>query len=219
MNSKIIETLKQHKANITGVKRESAVLIPLVLKNGVWHLMYEVRAATLKSQPGEICFPGGKLECHEDSESAAIRETCEELNLEPSDIEVIGRVDSILTSFNMLIHCFVGIIDKPFESIHFSKDEVDHVFLVPVPHLCENAPDTYEIQTQMNIPESFPFEKIPDGKDYDFRTSKYPVIFYHYKDKHIWGLTARMTRNFVELLSPHCDHFDQRRKQMHQKPL
>jgi 8-oxo-dGTP pyrophosphatase MutT (NUDIX family) len=183
--------------------------------------MYEVRASTLKSQPGEICFPGGKLECHEDSESAAVRETCEELNIEPSDIEVIGRVDSILTSFNMLIHCFVGIIDRPFETIRFSRDEVDQIFLVPLAHLCENDPDSYEIQTQMQVPESFPFEKIPDGKDYNFRTSNYPVIFYHFEDKHIWGLTARMTRNFVELLNQHCEVFSQKRKhsQLNQKPM
>lgn len=208
MNSKIIETLKSYTPNTIGVKRESSVLIPLVLRDGLWHLMYEVRASHLNSQPGEICFPGGKMEPGETSEEAAVRETCEELNIKASDIEVISQIDSVLTSFNMLIHCHVGIVHTPFEEIKYSKDEVDHLFLTPVRHLHEHKPQKYKIDTKFNLPDDFPFEDIPEGKKYNFKTTSYPVLFYQFGEKVIWGLTARMTERFIELISDHCDSMD-----------
>ena len=207
MNSKLINTLKNYNANTTGVKRESSVLLPLILKDGEWNLMYEVRASTLNSQPGEICFPGGKMECHENAKEAAVRETCEELNIRSEDIEVIGRIDSVMTSFNMLIHCYVGIIHKNFEDIKYSKDEVDHLFLAPVSYMCKHEPLKYNVKTLMELPEDFPYDNIPEGRNYNFKTSSYPVIFYQYYNKTIWGLTARMTESFIELVSNHCEDF------------
>ena len=207
MNEKIINLLKSYQPNISGVKRKSSILIPLIMKDGAWHLMYEVRSFDLTSQPGEICFPGGKMESGENPSQTAVRETCEELNLTPEDIEVISQIDSILTSFNMIIHCHVGIINKPFEEIKYASDEVDHLFLVPVSYLCHHKPEEYVINTTFDLPESFPFESIPNGKDYNFKNSSYPVIFYHYNDKTIWGLTARMTKSFIELVNSACQHF------------
>ncbi|HSN65411.1 MAG TPA: CoA pyrophosphatase, partial [Fusibacter sp.] len=125
MIDKLIETIKSHKANTSGVKRQSSVLIPLIKRNDTWHLLYERRSYDLKSQPGEICFPGGSIEAVELPRDAAIRETCEELNLTRDSIEIIGQIDSIMTSFDMLIHCYVGLLHCQFEEIDFSKDEVD----------------------------------------------------------------------------------------------
>lgn len=196
----LIETIQKHKPNTSGVSRQSAVMLPLILRNGEWHLLYEKRSSALKTQPGEICFPGGSLEDIENSEEAAIRETCEELGLSSADIEIVGQIDSILTSFDMLIHCYVGILKYDFEEIPFSKDEVDTIFTVPVHFFLNNPPKSYMIHSKFDLTDDFPFHSIPNGKDYNFKTATYPIVFYDYESFTIWGLTARMTQQFVDII-------------------
>lgn len=200
MIDKIIETIKSHTPNITGVKRHSSILIPLIERAGTLHLLYEKRALSLKSQPGEICFPGGAIEDVEHPMDAALRETCEELGIIESQIEIIGQIDSILTSFDMLIHCYVGLLHIPFDEIRFSEEEVASIFTVPIQYLIDHTPKTYLIKSRFDLQEDFPFESIPNGKDYNFKTMSYPVVFYDYEDYTIWGLTARMTEQFVKMI-------------------
>ena len=59
--------------------RQYAVLVPLINISGVTYLIFEKRSNKLKRQPGEICFPGGKLEENETMQECAVRETEEEL--------------------------------------------------------------------------------------------------------------------------------------------
>lgn len=66
------------------------MLIPLVEKDGELHLLFEVRAKHMESQPGEICFPGGHVEQGENPKDAALRETFEELGIPTEKIELIG---------------------------------------------------------------------------------------------------------------------------------
>lgn len=204
MIDELIETIQTHKPNITGVSRQSAVLLPLILRNGEWHLLYEKRSMALKTQPGEICFPGGSLEDIENSEEAAIRETCEELGLSRPDIEIVGQIDSILTSFDMLIHCYVGKLKCKFEEIRYSKEEVDTIFSVPIAFFLNNPPKSYMIHSKFDLTDDFPFHSIPNGKDYNFKTATYPIVFYDYEGFTIWGLTARMTQQFVDMIREEC---------------
>ncbi len=200
MIDKLIETIKSHKANTSGVKRQSSVLLPLIKRNDTWHLLFERRSFDLKSQPGEICFPGGTIETLEHPRDAAIRETCEELNLNPSNIEIIGQIDTIMTSFDMLIHCYVGMLTCHFEDIAFSKNEVDMIFTVPIDHFMQNPPTSYLIKSKFDLSDDFPFQSIPNGKDYNFKLMSYPVVFYNYELYTIWGLTARMTEQFINMI-------------------
>ena len=200
MIDKLIETIKAHQANTSGVKRQSSVLIPLIKRNDTWHLLYERRSYDLKSQPGEICFPGGTIETVEHPRDAAIRETCEELNLTQDSIEIIGQIDSIMTSFDMLIHCYVGLLLCPFEEIAYSKDEVDLIFTVPIEHFMLNPPMSYLINSKFDLSDDFPFQSIPNGKDYNFKSTSYPIVFYDYEIYTIWGLTARMTEQFIGMI-------------------
>jgi 8-oxo-dGTP pyrophosphatase MutT (NUDIX family) len=77
----------------------------------------------LNTQPGEICFPGGGIEKNETPMKSSIRETCEELNIDESNIRVIGSTDYIITPFNLILYPFVGILENiDFKNINFSHD-------------------------------------------------------------------------------------------------
>lgn len=178
----------------------SAVLIPLINIDGEYHLLYEVRSFDLKSQPGDICFPGGKTEEGETGEESAIRETMEELNLNRDQIRIMGEVDTIMTPFNLIIRVFVGeLINVSVEDINYSKDEVEDVFTVPLHYLLNNEPREYIFDSQMIIPEDFPIDKVYNGENYNWRRGKYPTYIYEYDNYFIWGMTARMTLQFTEL--------------------
>ena len=71
-------------------KGSAAVLIPILIRDGKYHVLYEVRSAKLKTQPGEVCFPGGRIEQGETPGEAAIREACEELCITRDQMEIVG---------------------------------------------------------------------------------------------------------------------------------
>ena len=102
--SKLLQSRGGEIENETDYLR-SAVLVPLVRREGRLGVLFEVRSAALTSQPGDISFPGGRIELDDaGAEAAAVRETREELSLPDSAIEVttlaaalaelgVGRVD------------------------------------------------------------------------------------------------------------------------------
>lgn len=191
-----------------GQHKSYAILIPLIYVDGNIHLLFEVRSENLKTQPGEICFPGGKIEEDESPLESAIRETCEELNINESNIEVIGQTDYIVTPFNLILYPFVGFIKNiDIKNINFNKDEVGSIFTVPLDFFMSNTPETYFVKSKLDIPDDFPFEKIQNGKVYNFRSGKYPIYFYEYDKYIIWGITARIINNLICILDKKIDLF------------
>jgi len=177
---------------------DAAVLVPLVYENGVLGILFEVRATTLRRQPGEICFPGGKYECKDKSfANTAIRETCEELGLELQDLELLGELDALVTHSGPILHPFVGKI-KYTEKIRFNPAEVDCIFTVPLKYLLECEPRIGYVQLADKPRDDFPFELVPDRVRNWRYHKEYKVYFYEYQDKVIWGLTARMLYAFLE---------------------
>ena len=174
--------------------------MPLIEINGKWEVIYELRAKTLNNQPGEVSFPGGEVEKGETFKQAALRETMEELLIEENNVEIIGELDYLVANENMIIHCFLGrILGIDFDEIKANKDEVDHLFTVPLDFLLNNEPDRYELDIQTLENEEFPYNLIPNGKKYKFRRGKHQVLFYKYNKYIIWGFTARMTKNLVDI--------------------
>ena len=82
-----------HEPEIQDVKQQYAVLVPLVEGPEGPSLLFEVRASTLAHQPGEVCFPGGRVEPGESPKDCALRETFEELAIPPGEVELIAPLD------------------------------------------------------------------------------------------------------------------------------
>ncbi|WP_233488449.1 CoA pyrophosphatase [Petrotoga sp. 9PW.55.5.1] len=182
-----------------GVENCFSVLISIVKIDRSLHLLYELRSKKLERQPGEVSFPGGEIEKNETPKEAAIRECCEELNLKPENIELIGAADYLLTPFNYLIYSYIGFLNVDVEKIK-PNEEVEKIFTVPIDYFLTHEPLKHNTYLTNETDEGFPYELIPNGKDYNWRIGKYPVYFYVYQDHIIWGLTARLTYEFIQKL-------------------
>ncbi|KJS84956.1 MAG: hypothetical protein JM58_09290 [Peptococcaceae bacterium BICA1-8] len=194
--------IKNRRAKIIDQEkyRKSAVLVPLVNYQDEECLLFEVRSQKLNIQPGEICFPGGGVEPRDkNEEETAVRETCEELGLSTSDIEVIGPLDILITPFQFMITPFIARLDD-YKKITLNKSEVESVFYVPVDFFLNNPPETYLTKVTISPRPDFPAHLLPNGKTYNWRAGSYPVHFYQYQGHTIWGITARIIENFIEII-------------------
>ena len=185
--------------------KRASVLIPIIKKDNSYEILFEVRAKTLRSQPNEIAFPGGKIEKGEDPQTACIRETCEEIGITQDDIEIISPLDLYLNLSNLIIHPFLGIIKESalkndIQNLLINKDEVDHVFSVPITYLLDSSPEEFENEVEVKVNENFPYSKIPNKENYKFAVGKYSTLFYEYKNYIIWGITAKILENFLNFI-------------------
>lgn len=179
----------------------SSVLIPLVDLDGELHIVFQVRSSTLNTQPSEVSFPGGKLEKSDKSPlETALRETHEEFGLSENQIDMVSELDLLVSPFGVIIHSFLGKISS-IDDIHINSDEVDSFFTVPISFLVNYTPEEHVNSLIPNFDENFPFNLIPNGKDYKFRNAKHKIYFYRYKDKVIWGMTAVILENFISKLN------------------
>lgn len=178
-----------------------AVLIPLIEIDGETHILYELRSHDMSTQPGEISFPGGKVEEGESYREAAVRETMEELNISRDNIEVIEQLDYFVSYSNITIYCFLGKLSGVnVDKLRPNIGEVDHVFTVPLDFFLETEPDCYYLDVKTDLNDEFPYNLIPNGRDYKFRKGRQTVMFYYFKDYIIWGFTAKMTRKLIEII-------------------
>lgn len=179
----------------------TAVLIPLVLVDGEWHILFEVRSFTMRKQPGDISFPGGSIDATDASPlAAAVRETSEELGIDPKTIHVIGQLSPYFISSSFVTYPYVAIIEN--DQIHhaYNKEEVEEVFTVPVNWLLNYEPYMHEVSVKIEPSSDFPFDKIVNGAHYQWRTRSMEEWFYHYEQYTIWGLTARILKHFLEII-------------------
>ena len=181
--------------------RSYAVLVPLVERGRELCLLYEVRAKTLRRQPGEICFPGGRMEPGESPEECALRETWEELGIPPESVNVLGRLDFIAHRANFLMWPVLGVVDSKalFPHLRPNPDEVDEYFFVPLSHLLETEPIEYTYDLIPTPAVNFPYELIGIPRDYKWQKGSENVPVYPWQGRAIWGLTGRITRNLVQI--------------------
>jgi len=177
----------------------AAILVPLIREKDQLSLLFEVRSANLAWQPGEICFPGGRIETTDENSSfAAVRETSEELCIETDKIKVLGSLYEIISPIGVRLYPTVAYLDinKPISP---SAAEVSEVFTVPLEYLLAYKPIVAHMERSTKPLADFPFELLPNySKEWKSRKN-YQVLFYKYENYVIWGLTAQVLFNFLEV--------------------
>lgn len=185
---------------VMGCYSHYSVLVPLVKKDGELNLLFEVRSPDLERQPGEVCFPGGRMEEKEDAEECAVRETAEELGIGRSAIRVINRLDSLYTYSNSALHSFLGELDyRALLYAEINRKEVESVFYIPLRDIVTSEPFVYKTEALLNVGDDFPYEMINASGGYNWGKGCHDVLIYNFGDKIVWGLTARIVYNFAEI--------------------
>lgn len=196
---KIKDVFGKRKAGAEEFFKFFSVLVPVVERKGRLFLLYEVRGKKLVRQPGEICFPGGEMERDESPQECALRETWEEIGVLPGDIEVVAQLDTIYTYSSFAMYCFLGIIkEEAVEALTLSTVEVEEVFFVALDDLLSQEPEVYTVDVVPDVPEDFPYDRVTGGDKYSWRKGKAPVPVYDIDNRVIWGLTARITKRFID---------------------
>ena len=159
----------------------SAVLIPLFYKEGHIHILLTQRSEQVIHHKGQICFPGGSYQSGDATLlQTALRETEEEIGLIAKDVEVLGELDDISTiTSRYVISPFVALIPYPYP-FKPNHNEIKQIFSIPLSEL------TNEIHFQQSYPDS---------------DKQCPIsYYYHYREHIIWGVTARILNQLIELL-------------------
>jgi 8-oxo-dGTP pyrophosphatase MutT (NUDIX family) len=177
-----------------------SVLVPLVERNGELFLLYQLRSETLRRQPGEVGFPGGKIEPGETPLACAIRETTEELGIPGESIEIIGELDYIHGYSDFMMYAFLAAVADADFARNFNRAEVQEVFLVPVSFFLKNEPEIYHYEIEPRIGDDFPYDKIQPKGFYRWSVGRATVPIYNYEGRAIWGLTGRITLQLINIL-------------------
>lgn len=179
--------------------KKFALGIPLVYYNGQLCIIFEVRSQLLTHQPGEVCLPGGAVEPGEDFALAAVRETSEELEISPDQIELIAPMDIYISPTGQYITPYLLFL-KAYQGT-YNLSEVAEIFYVPVKFFWENKPDIYENYIYTKPAKNLPIEKIPHRRKYPWRSGSSSVYFYPEFQGHlIWGLTAKIMCSAAEIM-------------------
>ena len=179
----------------------SAVLIPLVQVDGEWHILFEVRSFTMRKQPGDISFPGGRIDPSDSTPlAAALRETQEELGVDPETVTHVRQLSPYIASPAFVVYPFMAIIDYSQIIDSYNKEEVEEVFTIPLKWLLNYEPYMHLVSVEPTPSPDFPFEKIMNGAQYQWRTQSIEEWFFDYGKYTIWGLTARILKHFIEII-------------------
>lgn len=182
-----------------------SLLLPLVQKEDGLHVLFEVRSMAMRRQPGEVCFPGGKIDDNDESPAhAAIRETNEELGVSFEHIDILFPLDFMLSPFGTIIYSYAGLIDLSY--VNLNEAEVGEIFTVPLDFLLTTEPELHYIELRPEPEENFPYHLIARGKEYNWQKKMMEEYFYFYENRIIWGLTARILKHFLDIVrsAPHA---------------
>lgn len=177
------DPLDQHVSEIPEgtVLRAAAVLVPLVERGGQVNLLFTQRTDHLAAHPGQISFPGGRVEAADTSRAdTALRETEEEIGLARQRVTVLGNLPEYLLPTGFRITPVVGWIEAPFE-MRADPYEVADIFEIPLTHFID--PSRYQ------------------RHEYHFNGRHRHYVAIPYEGRYIWGATAGMLLTMSRVLS------------------
>jgi len=158
--------------------RPAAVLVPVWLRAEGTALILTKRSSHLKHHPGQIAFPGGKVDATDAGPmAAALREAQEEIGLPPDRVEILGALPVHETVTGFAVTPFVGLVRGAFDPTP-EAGEVEEVFSVPLSHVLTPARFAIERRQWMGVWRRY--YAVPYGPYY------------------IWGATARILRGLAD---------------------
>jgi 8-oxo-dGTP pyrophosphatase MutT (NUDIX family) len=163
--------------------RPAAALLLVYPHDGVWHVPLTVRGSQLRHHTGQVSLPGGRIDPGESVEEAALREAQEEVAVEPTAVELLGRLTPLpIAVSGYLLHPVVGVTrQRPV--FRLADGEVDRLLEVPLSHL--QNPDIVRWEERRR---SLPPHGLMD------------VPYYDVDEMRIWGATAMVLAEFLALL-------------------
>ncbi len=159
--------------------KPAAVLMPVQERQDGDYIVLTKRADHLSRHRGQIAFPGGRVDSGDAGEmEAALRESQEEIGLDPAHVNVLGRIDQVMAAYGYVVTPFVGLIPPAYE-FRPNPAETSAVFAVPIDALLE--------------PKNLSLA------DHGWSNGA-TVYHFHYEQWDIWGATANMIVQFLDLV-------------------
>lgn len=163
------------------LENNAAVLVPFAYHHSELVILFTHRSHTLVSHRGQVSFPGGMHEPTDpDMQSTALRETEEEIGISSKNIQIFGQLDCIQSHTGTLIFPFVGFI-KDLNGLNKNLDEVERIFCIPYAWLS----DPHNLHQEDYRRSNGEIQRVWSFNDYD--------------GEKIWGITAEITRQLIEL--------------------
>jgi 8-oxo-dGTP pyrophosphatase MutT (NUDIX family) len=158
----------------------AAVLLPLFRERKAYHVLLTKRTHKVKTHKGEISFPGGVRDRSDrDLKETALRESFEEIGLRPGDVKILGCLDDVETMTRYRIRPFVGVFPHPYPFL-INREEIEEIVEVPCQSLVREA--------------------FLEEKKVVLNSGERVIYAYTYQDYRIWGATAAILKQFVDLV-------------------
>jgi 8-oxo-dGTP pyrophosphatase MutT (NUDIX family) len=163
-----------------GYMREAAVLMPVTERDRRYHFLLTRRTEEVQTHKGQISFPGGMREKGEPLVKTALRETFEEVGIREDRIEILGRFHDYMSITRYRVTPFAAFISRPFP-MHPQVTEVAEVLQVPF--------EIFRDPSRLRIEKRAVMDKDEN------------VYYYSYGRHQVWGLTARIIKDFLDILN------------------
>ncbi|MGI9248084.1 MAG: CoA pyrophosphatase [Woeseiaceae bacterium] len=165
---------------LTATLKPAGVLIPVMERSADLSVLLTQRSAELKHHAGQVSFPGGRMEEHDpDVRITALRETHEEVGIEPDFVSVIGFLDPMPTITGYAVTPVVGLVSESAQLV-IDRTEVEYTFEVPLDFLLDEGNDRFV--------------------DREYQGRSFPMVEFHYDGQRIWGATAQILLKFRKFL-------------------
>lgn len=176
----VLERRVRRRIDTAPALLRAAVLIPVLRRGDEIELLFTRRTDTVLTHKGQISFPGGQREDSDiETVETALRESYEEIGLEPSRVTVLGELDDVFTAVSsFVITPVVGLVGGGIDTLRLAPDEVKSLLVVPVTQLLDSDVHTTETRS--------------------VGEQQYRIHYYTIGDDIIWGATGRIVYQFLK---------------------